>query len=952
MLLRDPTSSHHSADIQGKVSYTNTSSDAAQGSKSRVPPGLLADDPQASPFSIQCDLSASASGTTVSLAPATDSGSATSAVTADVLIFPSVEGADLPSSSIHGTVRRAGHLYVHKSSSFSSGGAAAPQYLSSNSSYIKMPSFNVGPTSSSASASSNFHTNTSNSTNNVSLSPDLWSQQHPHIMNPTASSFQLNSFSPSVPNWQAPVYSGGPMSHDGQTYHQREEDELDKTDSFSYLNESRDSSNTIGELQRQQHHLSSTASLYSSHTGYPMKGYDGEKVSPAYAMPFTPSHHFMQQQQQNPLYSRTSSSVGYTASFPGSTSNKLSFGSAINSSAASDSSVLKHESTANSYALEDLTFGEVSASTCGDRILGYGGMNANFGVGVYNPYSLEGAQTHQQHVGSQFGPAGAAFCGQQHYPPSTARFDDDEFSSLMGSVGNKGAINGTVNEKSGASATNFTGSNATLNVAHESSVTNMKCPWGRYSSMQVVQEDMGLVSEGSTEASSSAFSSTDVSGGFWHSGNKSIHPGLANAACFLRGGNSTDLISADFSRQDLSLPLHPGLNSRSLTESMNTSIGAGKVQHLQHSFVSNNGASGQLLSSSSPLSSMGVHHCESHSSLQLPVMEDQTETPSDVLVKEQVNSIRQVSQMSEAPLPPLMPLENLTSSAGSAGKAKYQHDSVVPKHQTKKDCTANITVGNSKKSNRVNKVTKSQKPGNKLNRKSSSEVSSSPSPMVPPFRGSTSSLAVAASMLPNFSSFASSNPDEDLRVSSLRLNDDSPHHQVSASSDAPKQQHSLRPDIDRPILPSSSGGKKFYPNSPDFLDGQTVVAPSHYSTFYEDGSQSFDYSELEYEANTLDDSSLGLPPSSFSVPSNAVKKRDWLIRMNRKLKETEAGSLDPSRIPIHAVMNAWAKTKSSEGAQMVEMWLRRVEKEVDMGNTLVEIGTKLYTMAVDAWAKR
>jgi hypothetical protein len=122
------------------------------------------------------------------------------------------------------------------------------------------------------------------------------------------------------------------------------------------------------------------------------------------------------------------------------------------------------------------------------------------------------------------------------------------------------------------------------------------------------------------------------------------------------------------------------------------------------------------------------------------------------------------------------------------------------------------------------------------------------------------------------------------------------------SNDSAKQKYSLRTDVDRPILPSACSGKKYYPHSPILSDAQTGAPTSTYAAFYEDGSQSFDYSELEYEANAFDDSSLGLLPSSFSAPSNAVKKRDWLLRMNRKLKETDVGTLDPSRIPIHAVM--------------------------------------------------
>jgi len=84
-----------------------------------------------------------------------------------------------------------------------------------------------------------------------------------------------------------------------------------------------------------------------------------------------------------------------------------------------------------------------------------------------------------------------------------------------------------------------------------------------------------------------------------------------------------------------------------------------------------------------------------------------------------------------------------------------------------------------------------------------------------------------------------------------------------------------------------------------------------------------------------------------------AKKREWLQRMNTRLLNTPIGQVDPNIIPITAVMNAWAKTKSSKGADMVEMWLERVQKESAAGNPWgVEPTTKMYTMAVDAWAKR
>jgi hypothetical protein len=81
------------------------------------------------------------------------------------------------------------------------------------------------------------------------------------------------------------------------------------------------------------------------------------------------------------------------------------------------------------------------------------------------------------------------------------------------------------------------------------------------------------------------------------------------------------------------------------------------------------------------------------------------------------------------------------------------------------------------------------------------------------------------------------------------------------------------------------------------------------------------------------------------------KKKDWLLRMNRRLTEVSIGNLDPSTTPISAIMNGWAKTKSSHGASMVEKWLDRAQEEFDAGNTKVVPTNKMFTMAVDAWAK-
>lgn len=91
--------------------------------------------------------------------------------------------------------------------------------------------------------------------------------------------------------------------------------------------------------------------------------------------------------------------------------------------------------------------------------------------------------------------------------------------------------------------------------------------------------------------------------------------------------------------------------------------------------------------------------------------------------------------------------------------------------------------------------------------------------------------------------------------------------------------------------------------------------------------------------------------SSVDDTTTNSKKKDWLLRMNRRLTDIPVGDLDPSTTPISAIMNAWAKTKSSHGASMVEKWLDRAQEEFDAGNTKVVPTNKMFTMAVDAWAK-
>jgi hypothetical protein len=118
----------------------------------------------------------------------------------------------------------------------------------------------------------------------------------------------------------------------------------------------------------------------------------------------------------------------------------------------------------------------------------------------------------------------------------------------------------------------------------------------------------------------------------------------------------------------------------------------------------------------------------------------------------------------------------------------------------------------------------------------------------------------------------------------------------------------------------------------------------NYSAHDDEEEDEEDESNYPWQTETSMDSAL-------MGGSTQSKRRDWLLRMNRRLTDVPVGDLDPTVTPINAIMNAWAKTKSSQGASMVETWLNRAQEEYDAGNARVVVTNKMYTMAVDAWAK-
>ena len=106
---------------------------------------------------------------------------------------------------------------------------------------------------------------------------------------------------------------------------------------------------------------------------------------------------------------------------------------------------------------------------------------------------------------------------------------------------------------------------------------------------------------------------------------------------------------------------------------------------------------------------------------------------------------------------------------------------------------------------------------------------------------------------------------------------------------------------------------------------------------------------IDYDDDTEDEEDLGPEFEDEVGDSPGTKRREWLLRMNRKLQDIPIGELDPAVIPVSAIMNSWAKTKSAHGAGMVEQWLNRAQQEYDAGNPRVVPTTKMYTMAGKHW---
>jgi hypothetical protein len=89
--------------------------------------------------------------------------------------------------------------------------------------------------------------------------------------------------------------------------------------------------------------------------------------------------------------------------------------------------------------------------------------------------------------------------------------------------------------------------------------------------------------------------------------------------------------------------------------------------------------------------------------------------------------------------------------------------------------------------------------------------------------------------------------------------------------------------------------------------------------------------------------------------NSKVNHSSWLEQATEEV-------LDKSRIPlgqltsddvesISVLMANWAKRKSTQSAIQVETLLKRVVDDHNYGNSSVKVTTRMYTMAIDAWAK-
>ena len=140
--------------------------------------------------------------------------------------------------------------------------------------------------------------------------------------------------------------------------------------------------------------------------------------------------------------------------------------------------------------------------------------------------------------------------------------------------------------------------------------------------------------------------------------------------------------------------------------------------------------------------------------------------------------------------------------------------------------------------------------------------------------------------------------------------------------------------------PNTAGDNSNHSEDEDDLILKEILASEHKHRLQQQQQQ-----QQQQDGDNSGEAGVGDANFMDDHPSTRGKKREWLLRMNKKLQEVPVGELDPSVVPINAILDAWAKTKSAQGASMVELWLKRAQEEYGAGNHRIVPTTKMYTMA-------
>lgn len=137
-----------------------------------------------------------------------------------------------------------------------------------------------------------------------------------------------------------------------------------------------------------------------------------------------------------------------------------------------------------------------------------------------------------------------------------------------------------------------------------------------------------------------------------------------------------------------------------------------------------------------------------------------------------------------------------------------------------------------------------------------------------------------------------------------------------------------------------------------------------YSRYYDNGSTHFKLNSRikVLRSHNSNGSSINVSASAQTISNNSINNNNSKVNYPSWLEQATEEILDKSRIPlgqltsddvesISGLMANWAKRKSTQSAIQVETLLKRVVDDHNYGNSSVKVTTRMYTMAIDAWAK-